>query len=98
MATMPPHANPLAGLPFVNARTGRIDHPRNLMSWNTRILETGPKTILGENVTVAYPAGLHLDQNLPHSGTGHITLHELQRSFRLPYYHCFHLSHAAFSF
>ena len=98
MATMPPHANPLAGLPFVHGRTGRLDHPGNLMSGNTWVLETGPKTILGENVTVAYPAGLHLDQNLPHSGTWHVTLDELQRTFRFPYFGCLHLSHAASSF
>ena len=40
------------------------------MSRNTRILETRPQTLLGKHIAVADPTGLHLNQNMPHCGTG----------------------------
>ena len=98
MSSVPSHTNPLARSPLTHARTYHIDDPGNFMSRHTRILDSRPQTLLGKNIAVADPAGLHLNQNVPHCRTGYVPLHELQRSSRLPYFHCFHRSHAAFSF
>jgi hypothetical protein len=98
MSSVPPHADPLARFPVVHARTDRIDDPGNFMSRNTGKPEAGPQSLLGENVAVADPASLHLDENLSRSGLGDVALYELQRPSRLSYFHCFHLSHPVFSF
>jgi hypothetical protein len=98
MSSVPSHTDPLARFPLTHARTYRIDDPGNFMSRHTRILDPRPQTLLGKNIAVTDPAGLHFNQNMSHCGTGYVPLHELQRSSGLPYFHCFHRSHAAFSF
>lgn len=70
MSSVPSHTDPLAWFPLTHARTYRVDDPGNLMSRHTRILNSRPQTILGKNIAVTDPAGLHLNQNMSHRGTG----------------------------
>jgi hypothetical protein len=98
MPSVPSHTDPLAQHPLTHVRTYRIDDPDNFMARHTRVLDPRPQTLLSKNIAVTDSAGLHLNQNMPHCGTWYLSLHELQRSSRLPYVHCFHRSHAAVSF
>ena len=41
-----------------------IQYPRDFVSWNAGILNSGPRTFLGEHVTVANATGLHFDAYL----------------------------------
>src|SRR5262249_19829587 len=98
MSSVPSDTDPLAGLPLFHTRPRRFDDSRNFMSWNAGILKARPQILLCENVSMAFPSCLNLNQILPTSGGRHVAVHELQRPFRLPYFHRFHLFHGVFSF
>src|SRR5512133_4402289 len=68
---MPANAHALTHLPSGNAGAHFIDDAHHFMSWDTGILNAGPKTFLGEHVAVwQTPQACTLMRTCPASGSG----------------------------
>jgi hypothetical protein len=61
MTTMPADSGPLALLPIRDARTDGVDHTGHFMTRDTRIDQTGPVPVLGEDIAMADATCLDLD-------------------------------------
>jgi hypothetical protein len=46
VSTIPPHSDPLARRPFGNAWADGINHSDDLVSWNSRVLDTRKSSFL----------------------------------------------------
>src|SRR5262249_56265133 len=70
MTAVAADADTLPLFPLRNTGTHGIDDAGHFMSWNARILNSGPRAFLGENVTVANATGLHLIRTCRSLGFG----------------------------
>ena len=70
LTAMPPNTDALTILPSRNAGTDFVDDARYLVSWNTRVLNSGPRAFFCENVTAADATGLYLDPHVSRARSG----------------------------
>src|SRR5215472_3714472 len=80
MPAVPADANALVLLPLRTARAHRVDDACYFMSWNPRILDSGPGAFFREHVTVADTTGLNLDPHLSRLRLGNLALDDLEIS------------------
>ena len=93
MASMPAHADALAGLPLRDSVADGIDAAGNFVSGNARVLDSGPVAFFYERVAVADAAGFNLDADLAASGLGNIAFDEFKISAGLADLDGFHARH-----
>ena len=78
LAAVPADADALSLSPPGNTRAQLINDARDFVSWNSRILNAGPITILGEHVAMTNATGLHLHAYLSHRRRGNLALDDLE--------------------
>ena len=93
MSPVPAYADALPLLPHGRADPRGINHARNLVSGNPRILDPGPITFFYQRIAVAHAASLNLDAHLPRTGLRNLPLHKFKIAARLGYLNCLHLRH-----
>jgi hypothetical protein len=75
---VPANTHALSRLPLGNSRTEFVDDARDFVTWNTGILNPGPRAIFGQRVTVTNTARLHLDAHLPRTRSRNLSFHNLE--------------------
>jgi hypothetical protein len=80
LTAMPPNTDALTILPVGNAGTELIDDAYHLVSRNTRVLNSRPRTFFRENVTTADATGLYLDPHVPRARLRHLAVNDLEFS------------------
>src|SRR5262249_10519267 len=80
VAAVPADANTLPLFPLRNTGTQLVDDPRDFVSWNAGILNSGPSAFLREHVTMANTTGLHLDADLSPTRLRNLALDDLEIS------------------
>src|SRR5438046_1729973 len=83
VAAVPADADALPLLPLGNTVAQFIDDARDFMPWNARILNSGPRALFREHVTVADAAGLHLDEHVSCAWLRNLSLDNLEIGSRL---------------
>jgi hypothetical protein len=83
LTAVPPNTDALTILPVGNAGTELIDDANHLVSWNTRVLNSGPRAFFRKNVTVADATGLHLDPHVSRARLRYLAVDDLEFSSRL---------------
>src|SRR5260221_8304186 len=78
MAAMPAYANGIARFPGGDTRSKSINAAGNFVTWDPRILQARPEPFFYHYITMADPAGFHLDTHLPGTGFGNIAFHQLK--------------------
>jgi hypothetical protein len=78
LAPVPTNTDTLPLLPLGNTSTHFIDDARHFMSWNARVLNSGPRAFFREHVTVADATGLHLDAHVSCAGFRNLALDDLE--------------------
>src|SRR5258708_36540938 len=78
MAAMPAYANGIARFPGGDTRSKSINAAGNFGTWDPRILQAPPQPFFYPYLTIAHPAGFHLDTHLPRTGVGDIAFHQLK--------------------
>jgi len=64
LAAVPTDTDALSPVPLGDAVAQFIDDARHFVSWNARVLNSGPRALFREHVTVADATGFHLDAHL----------------------------------
>src|ERR1700682_4003245 len=83
MSAVPADANSLARSPSRDCGTDRIDEPDDFMSGYPRILNSRPRPLLDQRVTVTNATRLHLDAHPSALWFGNSLLDQFQWPFRL---------------
>src|SRR6266849_5975255 len=76
MSPMPAHADALTLLPARNAHTRSVDHARDLVPGNARILDPRPVAFLHHRIAVTNPAGFDLNPHLSRAGFRNVPLYK----------------------
>lgn len=82
VAAVPTHSDPLAGFPWGDALSDRVDDSGNFVSGNARILDAGPSALFGKRIAVADTAGLDLDSHRARARLRDFAFNELKRPLR----------------
>jgi len=82
VSSVPPDAGALSFSPRGNARAEFMDNTGDLVSGYTRISNPRQETFLGQDVTMANSARLHLDPHLSCARFGNLALYDLKISAR----------------
>jgi hypothetical protein len=90
---VPTDADAFTFFPGSDAGADFVDDASYFVARNSRILQSGPRTFLGENVAVADAAGLHFDADLTRAGRRNIVLDEFKVGFCFGNLRYFHLGH-----
>jgi hypothetical protein len=93
VSTVPADSDPLAWCPPGDACAGRINDPRDLMSWDPRVLEARPDSLHCKGVAVADATGLNLDANGSSPGLWDVAFNKVKGAFRLSDLHNTHPRH-----
>src|SRR5207247_6813668 len=93
-AAVPAPARPFPLLPRGDAGAQFVNDPRDFVSRNARILNTGPLAFLREHVAVAHATGLDLDAHLPGTRLRNLALDDLERGSRLGHLRRLHCCHS----
>jgi hypothetical protein len=96
MAAMPTNTDTLAGFPVRNVSTHCVNAPCDFVSWNTRILNTGPMAFLDQLVTVADAAGFNFNADLVSARLGNVSLDEFKIAAGFADLHSLHSRHSLF--
>jgi hypothetical protein len=91
VAAVPADADSLPRLPSRNALTDGVDDSGDLMSWDPRVLDAWPQSLLGHGVAVADAARFDFDPHLPRAGRRDFTFHYFEWSIRANNLHSTHL-------
>jgi hypothetical protein len=78
MSTMPPDADSLVGAPSCDAIADGVNPPGDLVTWNTRILNTGPQALFNKYVTVTNSTRFHFYANLSGAGLRKFTFDKFE--------------------
>src|SRR6202050_1809289 len=93
LPAVPADATTVPFFPHRNSLADFIDDACNFMSRNSGILNARPQAILRKHVTVANPAGLHLDADLSCIRCRNLALDDLERRSGFRDLRPFHLRH-----
>jgi hypothetical protein len=90
VSAVPADSDPLAWCPPGDACPDRIDDSGDLMSWDPRVLDARPDSLLCKEVAVADATRLNLDAHEPSPGLWDVAFNELKGAFRLSDLHDTH--------
>jgi len=82
MSAVPPHADALAWGPVRDAVADPVNDPRDLVSRDSGVLNTWPRSLLGHGVAVADTASLNLNSDGPGARPWDLAFNEFKRSLR----------------
>ena len=98
VSAVPTDADPLALGPADDAGADRIDDSGDLMSRNSRVLNTREGPFLGQRVAMADAARLDLDAYPPGGRLRNLSFDKLKGTIRLSNMHDAHLRHCCSSY
>src|SRR5437588_8552059 len=90
MSTVPADADSLAGGPFRDRGTDRIDNSDDFMSRYSRILNPRPRPLFDQRIAVTNTTRLHLDSHPSRLRFRNFPLDQFQRPLRRRDLHCPH--------